>query len=159
MNISAMPSRNQQKKAADKPNQSLRGLTLSLRSVDSEAINTHVKVPVERGHMVGPVWGPQHRAIPRKYQRVHKNQKANNVAVPTSIGLLGYDDFELADSLEPPITVVREPVVGIATRAAELLFQLLEKGKHPKGITTLKVDLVYRGSCGEMLATRRSTAR
>lgn len=78
------------------------------------------------------------------------------IEVPSSVGLLGYDDFELADTLEPPITVVRQPVVGIATRAAQLLFDALEKGKHPKGTTTLKVDLVYRGSCGEMLPSRRS---
>ena len=80
------------------------------------------------------------------------------VAVPSSVGLLGYDDFPLADALEPPVTVVRQPVEGIATRAAELLFLALEKGKHPKGTTTLKVDLVYRGSCGEMLAAPRPGA-
>src|SRR5947209_861002 len=47
------------------------------------------------------------------------------VSIPGEVSLLGFDDFELADALDPPITVVRQPVVGIATKAAELLFEVM----------------------------------
>jgi LacI family transcriptional regulator len=72
------------------------------------------------------------------------------VAIPGSVALIGYDDFELADALEPPISVVRQPVVGIATRAAEMLFQALRSGQERLQNVTLKVELVHRGSCGEL---------
>jgi LacI family transcriptional regulator len=68
------------------------------------------------------------------------------VSIPGSVALIGYDDFELADALEPPISVIRQPVESIATRAAEMLFQELEKVEQKHGTVTLKVELVERGS-------------
>jgi len=68
--------------------------------------------------------------------------------IPGSVALLGYDDFVLADALVPPISVVRQPVVEMATRAAELLFQQMETGIQSPSRLTLKVELVVRSSCG-----------
>lgn len=69
------------------------------------------------------------------------------LAVPGKVSLLGFDDFELADTLDPPITVVRQAVVGIATKAAELLFESMSAGQGKQRTVTLKVELVRRGSC------------
>ena len=71
------------------------------------------------------------------------------VAVPGKVSLIGFDDFELADALDPPVTVVRQPVVGIATRAAELLFQAMATKQEKQRTVTMKVELVVRGSCRE----------
>jgi LacI family transcriptional regulator len=68
------------------------------------------------------------------------------VAIPQSMALLGFDDFELADTLQPPITVVRQPVEAMAIKAAEMLFEALEKREARKNPVTLKVELVERGS-------------
>lgn len=89
---------------------------------------------------------------------VYKILRRLNVAIPRSVALMGYDDFELADALEPPISVVRQPVVSIATRAAEMLFAALENGEQKRQTVTLKVELVHRGSCGE-LKTKKSKSR
>lgn len=70
------------------------------------------------------------------------------LSIPGKVALLGYDDFDLADALDPPISVIRQPVTQIATRAAELLFQQMETGEDGRGMTTLKVELVRRASCG-----------
>lgn len=82
-----------------------------------------------------------------------------NVPIPREVALMGYDDFELADTLEPPISVVRQPVESIATRAAEMLFAALEKGEQKRQTVTLKVELVHRGSCGELRTNKRSRSR
>ena len=57
-----------------------------------------------------------------------------NVAVPQSIALLGFDDFELASTVRPSISVIQQPVEEIGRRAAEILFgQLL--GERRTGST------------------------
>ena len=78
------------------------------------------------------------------------------IAIPKEVALLGYDDFELADALTPPITVIRQPVMQIGTRAGEMLFQALSseastghEQSSPRTVT-LRVDLVKRASCGEL---------
>ncbi len=79
-----------------------------------------------------------------------------NVAVPKTIALLGFDDFELASTVRPSISVVQQPVEEIGRVAAELLFeQLLGKrnirmtGKsiRPRQVI-LETRLVQRSSCG-----------
>jgi len=82
-----------------------------------------------------------------------------NVAIPGSVALVGYDDFELADTLDPPISVVRQPVVAIATRAAEMLFEALKNGEEKPQTVTLKVELVHRSSGGESRVAERRRAR
>ncbi len=93
-----------------------------------------------------------------------------NIAIPGSVALLGYDDFELASTVRPSISVVEQPIEEIARLAAEALFdQLLTKreGGHPKKSApsvpiTLETRLVPRSSCGcsprrsETSATRES---
>jgi LacI family transcriptional regulator len=79
-----------------------------------------------------------------------------NVNVPEKVALLGFDDFELASTVRPSISVVQQPVEEIGRVAAELLFdQLL--GRRSTGITarpnrtrrvTLQTRLIPRASCG-----------
>ncbi len=87
---------------------------------------------------------------------VYRILRQMEVRVPEAVALLGYDDFELADALEPPVSVIRQPVVSIATRAAEMLFKALETGCEESVTLTLKVELVARGSCGELLRRKRA---
>lgn len=78
------------------------------------------------------------------------------VAIPDSIALLGYDDFELADTVRPSITVVRQPIVEIGRMAAEILFQeMLRPGNRGRAAersapreVQLGTRLVRRRSCG-----------
>jgi len=69
------------------------------------------------------------------------------MTIPKSVSLIGFDDFELADALQPPITVIRQPVTGIARRAAEMLFEAMQTGQQRQSTVTMKVELVHRGSC------------
>jgi LacI family transcriptional regulator len=69
------------------------------------------------------------------------------ISIPRSVPLIGFDDFELADALRPPITVIRQPVTDIAKRAAEMLFEAMETGQQRQMTVTLNVEMVHRGSC------------
>lgn len=89
----------------------------------------------------------------------YKILRQATIDIPGSVALIGYDDFELADALEPPICVVRQPVVDIATRAAEMIFEALEKGEEKRRTLTLKVELVHRRSCSESRSEGRSEPR
>jgi len=79
-----------------------------------------------------------------------------NVRVPDTIALLGFDDFELASTVRPSISVIEQPVEEMARIAAELLFkQLLDGGKavHPARskkaeVVKLETRLIRRRSCG-----------
>jgi LacI family transcriptional regulator len=68
---------------------------------------------------------------------------------------LGFDDFELASTVRPSITVIQQPVEEIGRQAAEILFnQLLEErkgsGANPKHPLQIKLQtrLIRRSSCG-----------
>ncbi len=76
------------------------------------------------------------------------------VAVPKRLALLGFDDFALAGTLRPALSVVQQPIEEVGRRAAELLFAQLERvpGSDSKARSTkplvLPSRLVLRGSCG-----------
>lgn len=70
--------------------------------------------------------------------------------IPEDLALVGFDDFEMADMIEPAITAIRQPVDVMGRVAAELLFSRLTNLKEqekPKRII-LPVELIVRHSCG-----------
>ncbi|MGA9671850.1 MAG: LacI family DNA-binding transcriptional regulator [Terracidiphilus sp.] len=74
--------------------------------------------------------------------------------VPEDIALVGFDDFELAEVLGTPLTVVRQSPTEIARAATELLFKKILDSREGRSseMQTSKVlfpaDLVIRRSCG-----------
>ncbi len=75
------------------------------------------------------------------------------IKVPGSVALVGFDDWETADLVQPPITVVRQPVESLGRIAAEVLFARLGEGNTGGAARSivLPVELVVRGSCGAAL--------
>ncbi|MCF6524369.1 LacI family DNA-binding transcriptional regulator [Streptomyces sp. JJ36] len=65
------------------------------------------------------------------------------------VALVGFDDFELADLLSPPVSVVAQDPAQLGRTAAELLFRRLEgAGDAPRRVA-LPTRLIPRGS-GEL---------
>jgi LacI family transcriptional regulator len=74
------------------------------------------------------------------------------------MALVGFDDFELASTLEPSITVVKQEIKVIVKTAADLLFdQLALKRQSPSkatyttdnsGVVWMETELIVRSSCG-----------
>lgn len=70
--------------------------------------------------------------------------------IPKDAALAGFDDFELAEMTNPPLTVVRQPAEKMGHLAAEQLFRHIGRSETP--ITgnriVMPVELVLRRSCG-----------
>jgi LacI family transcriptional regulator len=79
-----------------------------------------------------------------------------NISVPKTIALIGFDDFELASTVRPSISVIQQPVEEIGRHAAEMLFnQLLDENSTSAAASANKVRqvklqtrLIQRNSCG-----------
>jgi LacI family transcriptional regulator len=69
------------------------------------------------------------------------------------VALVGFDDFPLADVLDPPVTVVAQDVAAVGRRAAQLLFARLDGDASPPHVVRLPTQLVVRGS-GEIAPVR-----
>ena len=76
-----------------------------------------------------------------------------HLAIPSRVAMLCFDDFDLADSLTPPMSVVQQTVDDLGRNAAELLFRRMQG--QADGISQTNADpmrlptrLVIRDSCG-----------
>ena len=67
------------------------------------------------------------------------------------VALVGFDDFELADLLDPAVTVVAQDAALLGRTAADLLFARLTDPTRQPTTVTLPATLVARGS-GEVRA-------
>ncbi len=82
---------------------------------------------------------------------VVKAIKKMGIAIPGEIAVLGFDDWEWAQLIEPPVTVVAQPVYDMGNKAAALLIKRLKGGRLAKKPIVIQFEpqLVKRKSCGE----------
>jgi LacI family transcriptional regulator len=76
---------------------------------------------------------------------LHRYDLAGKVAI------VGFDDFPLADVVNPPLTVIRQNVRAIGAEVARLLFARMDGDRSPASHVVLRPELVIRGS-GEIRA-------
>lgn len=77
--------------------------------------------------------------------------KRLKIKVPQDVAVIGFDDWEWASQIEPPVTVVAQPAYDMGKKAAALLIGRLQ-GKNPgrkPAVVTYMPELVIRKSCGE----------
>ena len=78
------------------------------------------------------------------------------ISIPKTVALVGYDDFQLAGTVRPAITVVQQPIYELGHVAAQLLFERLLSSPASGGSALtnspqqvqLKTRLIRRSSCG-----------
>ena len=66
-----------------------------------------------------------------------------------TVALVGFDDFALAEALEPGVTVIAQDTNRIGREAAEQIVRRLDGDVGPSRFTTIPVTLIARGS-GEL---------
>ena len=68
------------------------------------------------------------------------------------IAVVGFDDFDMAEMLSPPMTVIRQPVEELGKTAAKELFARLnmpaEEWPETSSTITLGIEMIVRSSCG-----------
>jgi len=67
--------------------------------------------------------------------------------IPEEIAIVGFDDMYWSNSLNPPLTAVRQPAHEIGKRAIELLIQRIEDPNKSTVQMILNADLIQRKSC------------
>ncbi len=66
--------------------------------------------------------------------------------------MVGFDDFRLADLLEPAVTVIAQDLAAMGHRAAELVFERIDGAQRPFRQEVIPTRLIIRGS-GEIVPT------
>lgn len=77
--------------------------------------------------------------------------KALQLSIPDDIAVVGVDDWEWAALLYPPVTVLAQPAYDMGNKAAELLFERINRTAAAVSIPQLVVfngELIVRQSCG-----------
>ncbi|HET7029498.1 MAG TPA: LacI family DNA-binding transcriptional regulator [Candidatus Limnocylindrales bacterium] len=77
------------------------------------------------------------------------------VSIPGAVSVVGFDDVELAESTNPPLTTVHQPVRGKGETAVRLLLAVIEGRDASPGHRRLETRLVVRSSTGPVAADRR----
>lgn len=80
-------------------------------------------------------------------QGVLRAVKELGLRVPQDIAVVGFDDFEMAEIVQPHLTVVAQPAYDLGRTSAMLLFARID-GKALQEEIVLPVELIVRGSCG-----------
>jgi DNA-binding LacI/PurR family transcriptional regulator len=70
------------------------------------------------------------------------------LAIPGRISIVGFDDVELAETTNPPLTTVHQPVRGKGETAVQLLLAVIEGRDASPGHRRLETRLVVRSSTG-----------
>jgi LacI family transcriptional regulator len=68
--------------------------------------------------------------------------------IPEDVALVGFDDLDWTTLVQPPVTVVRQPVAELGRVAGERLLRRLEGDAGPPKRIRLDANLIVRGSCG-----------
>lgn len=77
-----------------------------------------------------------------------------HLAIPSQVAMLCFDDFDLADSLTPPMSVVQQTIDDLGRTAAELLFRRMREHRlEPASMEvgdpiSFSTQLIIRESCG-----------
>lgn len=74
------------------------------------------------------------------------------IRVPQDMAMIGFDDFELATVIAPPLTTVGQSPVALATRAVRLLLERIQEVRAGRESSPAKImlpaTLIVRDSCG-----------
>jgi LacI family transcriptional regulator len=65
---------------------------------------------------------------------------------PHDLSLVGFDDADFAQALDPPLTTIRQPLLALAEAAVELLIARLSEPDRAPPPRVLPTELVSRGS-------------
>jgi LacI family transcriptional regulator len=68
--------------------------------------------------------------------------------IPSDLALVGFDDLDWTTLVEPPLTVVSQPVGELGRTAGERLLARIHGDTSPPRRVRLRTRLIVRGSCG-----------
>ncbi len=74
--------------------------------------------------------------------------RESRLAIPDEIAFAGFDEATWTTLVDPPVTVIEQPIYEIGQTATELLLKRIEEPDRPTREVILKGKLIVRQSCG-----------
>ena len=74
--------------------------------------------------------------------------RRRGVRVGADLAVVGYDDVEWADLLDPPVTTVAQPIAEMGRTAVRLLLDRIADPSRPPTTQRLQTTFMHRSSCG-----------
>jgi LacI family transcriptional regulator len=68
--------------------------------------------------------------------------------IPGDVALVAFDELEWATLVDPPVTVVAQPVLELGRTAGRRVLARLNGDQSPPKRVRLRTELIVRGSCG-----------
>ncbi len=69
------------------------------------------------------------------------------LSIPQDIAVVGFDDIPPSATSNPPLTTVRQPILGTGKMAAEMLIEMIAHPNPQPRRVVLPTELVVRASC------------
>ncbi len=87
----------------------------------------------------------------RKTVEALKAVKKLGIKIPEELSMIGFDDFETAELLDPPMTMVWQPISMFGSLGIEMLFKRINGMPIVKKKIVLKPQLMIRESCRKII--------
>jgi LacI family transcriptional regulator len=78
----------------------------------------------------------------------YKYLKESSVHIPDQVAVVGFDDPDWAEIVEPPITTVRQPAYQLGVHAGNLMLARIKEKHVKREIMYMDTSLIIRRSCG-----------
>jgi LacI family repressor for deo operon, udp, cdd, tsx, nupC, and nupG len=79
-----------------------------------------------------------------------KRAMERGIAIPESLSLVGFDNIQMSELINPPLTTISHPITTMADEAVSLLFEMVQGGKRITKSKRLENKLIVRDSVGEV---------
>jgi LacI family transcriptional regulator len=77
---------------------------------------------------------------------VYEAARQHGLRIPDDLSVVGFDDLPISRWASPPLTTVRQPLVGMGSAAAEMLGELIEGSPLRTNRVELSTELLVRES-------------
>jgi len=77
-----------------------------------------------------------------------RSAREMGLKIPQDLSIIGFDDVEVAQASDPPLTTIRQGAMEMGQAAARKLFSLINNDKDVLTETILPIELILRGSTG-----------
>jgi LacI family transcriptional regulator len=74
-----------------------------------------------------------------------KALKEKDIDVPREVKVIGFDDIQVSQYMDPPLTTIKQPIYEMGEEAVKMLVAIIER-KEVNMVKVLKTELIERGS-------------
>jgi LacI family transcriptional regulator len=117
---------------------------VEMEASDYQSAETAIMKHMSAKRKIDAIFGLYNQSTILAYEVMQNH----NIEVPSRVSLIGFDDFALAATLRPSITVVKQSIEELARTATQLLLNHIAGETSSPQQIEIASSLVIRQSCG-----------